>query len=112
MRAKSILIKTIDNVENDYMLFSEIEVKDVFSVKDDKYITFIGFSYSYKIDDGYSHDISFANFSRLEEVLTEDKLYYIEDYIAKALYLNDINLLEEKSKYRLECYLKSYFYNN
>ena len=112
MKEDCKLIQNIPDIENSYIKFSNIEIKEVFNKQNETYITMLGYSYQYKIDDHISNDITFARFIRLNKLLENDTFEYIDDYIDKALYLNDTKLLEEKTKTLLESYLKSYFYNN
>ena len=95
------------------MNFFNILIQDVLYKPKNEIIRFIVYDYQFKIDDnGISDNVILSHFTRLNHILENNSLQYIEDYLAKYLYINDLKSLEEKSQYRLEKYLTSHFYNN
>ena len=104
-------IDNIDNIENQYIKFFNILVRDALYKPKNEIIRFIVYDYTFKIDDN-GLSVILSHFTRLNYILENNSLQYVEDYLAKYLYLNDLKSLEEKSQYRLEKYLTSHFYNN
>ena len=108
-KTKFQLIETRADIETSSMKFSNIEIHEIVGENDKLLI----YHYEYKIDDGFCNEMQFHRTKRLNALLNTTELKYTEDYVSKALYLNDnTQILEEKSKRWLELYLNSRYYNN
>jgi hypothetical protein len=108
MKPRFKLIETREDVETSSMKFSNIEIHEIIGENDKLLI----YHYEYKIDDGFCNETQFYRNKRLNTILNTTELKYTEDYVSKALFLNDNTLIEEKSKRWLELYLNSHYYNN